>query len=103
MMDIQVCHHPEDLYQQAAALFVRLAGEAASVRDRFTVALSGGSTPKGVYALLAGAETRKQIPWPKVHLFWGDERCVPPTHPDSNYRMAAETLISRVPVPAPNV
>jgi len=101
--DLQVCHNPEDLYRQAAVLFVRLAGEAASVRGRFTVALSGGSTPKGVYALLAEGEIHKQIPWPKVHLFWGDERCVPPTHPESNYRMAEETLLSRVPIPAQNI
>lgn len=103
MTGLHVCHDPQDLYKQAAALFERLAGEAVSVRGRFTVVLSGGSTPRGVYALLAEAGVRERIPWSHVHLFWGDERCVPPTHPESNYRLAEETLISRVPIPAQNI
>ncbi|MGH7961790.1 MAG: 6-phosphogluconolactonase, partial [Candidatus Binatia bacterium] len=59
--------------------------------------------PKGVHALLAGPEFRTQISWPQVHLFWGDERCVPPTHADSNYRMAEESLLRYVPIPAQNI
>lgn len=103
MTDIQICHSTEDLYQKAAALFVRLAVEAISTQGHFRVALSGGSTPRGVYRLLAEPALQEQIPWPQVQVFWGDERCVPFTHPESNYRMAKETLISRVPIAAENV
>ncbi|MFQ5851087.1 MAG: 6-phosphogluconolactonase [Candidatus Binatia bacterium] len=103
MTDIQICRNSEDLYQQAATLFVRFVGNAMSARGRFIVALSGGSTPRGVYRLLAKPPLRERVPWPGVHLFWGDERCIPPTHRESNYRMAEETLISRIPIPGQNV
>ena len=103
MTNLHVCRDPQDLYAQAAALFTRLSREATAARGRFTVALSGGSTPKGVYTLLSKAEISQQIPWSRVYLFWGDERCVPPTHPESNYRMAAETLLSHVPIPPRNI
>lgn len=101
--EIRICRDLQTLSEQAAVLFVQLAAEATAARGRFTVALSGGSTPKEVYTLLAAAETCQQIPWSQVHLFWGDERCVPPTHSESNYRMVAETLIGRVPIPSHNV
>jgi 6-phosphogluconolactonase len=103
MSNLHIYPTPQALYAEAATLFVRLAGEAVAARGRFTVALSGGSTPKGVFTLLAGEEYRPRIPWAQVHLFWGDERCVPPTHPESNYRMAADALLSRVAIPAQNV
>ena len=67
---------------------------------RFTVALSGGSTPKALYSLLA---TKPDIPWDKIYFFWGDERHVPPDHPESNYRMANEALLSKVPVRQENI
>ena len=67
---------------------------------RFTVALSGGSTPKTLYSLLA---TKPNIPWDKICFFWGDERHVPPDHPESNYRMANEALLSKVPVRPENI
>ena len=78
----------------------------ASIREKglFTVALSGGSTPKEFYSLLASDPSyRTQISWNRVHIFWGDERHVPPDHSDSNYRMARETLLSKVPIPPENV
>jgi 6-phosphogluconolactonase len=103
MTNVQVCRDPQEVYEKAAALFARLADEAVAARGRFTVALSGGSTPKGVHTVLAGDRYRSRIPWSQVHLFWGDERCVPPTHQDSNYRMAEETLISGVPIPPQNI
>jgi len=103
MTDLRICRDPQDLYEQASALFARLAEEAVETRGRFTVALSGGSTPKGVHRVLAGADYRTRIPWAQVHLFWGDDRCVPPTHSDSNYKMAEESLISDVPIPPQNV
>ncbi len=100
---IIVCRDARELNQKAAEQFVALANEPSASSGRFTVALSGGSTPRTLYSLLATPGFADRIPWPKVHLFWGDERCVPPEHIDSNYRMAHEFLISRVPIPAANV
>jgi 6-phosphogluconolactonase len=87
------------------ALARRLAGTAAEAvrrRGRFVLALSGGSTPLGLYGLLAG-EFKDRIPWGKTHLFWGDERCVGRMDEASNYRMAYEALISKIPLPAANI
>lgn len=94
---------PEQLAVQAAERFVEYADELHGELDRFSVALAGGSTPKRVYELLATDRFKDRIKWSRVHLFFGDERAVPSTHPDSNYAMAYETLISRVPIPAKNV
>ena len=79
------------------------AEESIAARGRFTVALSGGSTPRRLYELLATPATAARIEWSRVHVFWGDERCVPPAHSASNYRMAHEALLSHVPLPAENV
>ena len=88
------------LSRAAAAEFVALAREAIRSRGRFTVALSGGSTPKMLYTLLAeDPEWRDQVAWDKVHFFFSDERHVPPDHPDNNYRMAYRSLLSKVPAP----
>lgn len=87
----------------AATLFAAQAAEAVSVRGRFTAALSGGKTPVALYALLAKPPLVSRIPWNRVHLFWGDERCVPPDHADSNYRLVRELLIDHVPLPTANV
>jgi 6-phosphogluconolactonase len=104
MPNLHICQNTEDLYLQVASLFTDVANEAIAKQGRFTVALSGGSTPKGVYSLLAQGEPRSQpIAWPYVHVFWGDERCVPPDHSESNYRMAHEALLSRVPIPPQNI
>lgn len=103
MAETVVCRDLEDLSRRAATEFVRLALESVRSKDRFAVALSGGATPRALHSLLATAEFREKIPWPHIHLFWGDERCVPPNHRDSNYGFAYETLISRVPIPAENV
>lgn len=104
MTNLHICQDSQDLYYQAATLFTRLANEAIASQGRFTVALSGGSTPKGVYSLLANRNPRMQpIAWPYVHVFWGDERCVPPDHADSNYRVAQEALLSHVPIPPENI
>lgn len=84
----------------AAEEFAR-AAEAAG--GPFRVALSGGHTPRELYALLADEPYRSRLPWPRLHWFWGDERCVPPDHPQSNYRMAREALLDRAPIPKENV
>ena len=91
------------LAREAAQRFVAAASAAIAARGRFTVALSGGSTPKALFALLAEAPYRDQIAWGNVHLFWGDERCVPPTDEQSNYRMTRETLIDKVALPAAQI
>jgi 6-phosphogluconolactonase len=78
--------------------------QAVSKRGRFAIALSGGHTPEKMYSLWAGTEQyRNKTPWDSVHLFWSDERFVPANDPRSNYRMARETLISHIPIPAQNV
>ena len=101
---IQIVANADALYQAAAAEFVRQAGAAVEAKGACTVALSGGSTPKGLYGLLADDPTwRGQVPWDQLHVFWGDERHVPPDHPDSNYRMAHEAMLSKVPIPPANV
>src|SRR5215831_5336093 len=71
----------------------RLDREAGRARGRFDMALNGGNTPRPVYEALA----QKRLPWPQMHFWFGDERCVPPDHPDSNYRMAHEALLAHVP------
>lgn len=93
-----------ELHRAAARLFVEAAGAAAGPKGTFTVALSGGSTPRGVYALLAeDPSIRTSVPWEHTDFFWSDERCVPPDHPDSNYRTAWEVMLSKVPVPPQNI
>lgn len=101
--EIIVCRDAAELNRRAAEQFVALASEAQGRRGRFAVALSGGSTPQALYALLASSEYRGRIDWPRVHLFWGDERCVPPDHPESNFRMVRESLLSKVEIPPENI
>jgi 6-phosphogluconolactonase len=88
------------LFQSAATEFATLASQSVREHGRFTVALSGGSTPRGLYSLLA---QDRALPWEKICFFWGDERHVPPDHPDSNYRMTYEALLSKVPVRPENI
>ncbi|CAG1769080.1 partial 6-phosphogluconolactonase, partial [uncultured bacterium] len=91
------------LAHAAAELFVALSKPAIAEQGRFTVALSGGSTPKALYQLLAREPYANQIEWSHVHIFWGDERCVPADHPDSNYRMAREAFLQYVPLLPENI
>ena len=93
----------EDVARAAAERFVELAQSAADERGRFAVALAGGSTPKRTYELLAGEDYAGRVDWSKVHIFFGDERMVPPDDEESNYRMASEAMLSRLPVPPENV
>jgi 6-phosphogluconolactonase len=90
----------EELAHRAARWIADLA---ASSRGRFAICLSGGSTPRRLYQLLAEAPYREAMPWERVHWFWGDERFVPWDHPDSNYRMVREALLAHVPAPAQNI
>jgi len=88
---------------EAARRFSALAAEAAGARGRFSAALSGGSTPGALFRRLAGEPYRSETPWSQVHLFWSDERCVPPDDPESNYRLAGSALLSHVPIVADQV
>jgi len=101
--DIQVVANKVELYQSVAEAFVDAAAQAILERGRFFVALSGGSTPRALHSLLASDAFRGRVAWNKVHFFWGDERCVPPDHEDSNFRMAQETLLTPLDIPAANI
>ncbi|HEY6259376.1 MAG TPA: 6-phosphogluconolactonase [Xanthobacteraceae bacterium] len=98
-MIVSVHPAPDDLARATAAW---LRERATAAAQRFAVCLAGGSTPRRVYELLASAE-RDRFPWDRVHWFFGDERFVPPDHPESNYRMAREALFAVAPVPTGNV
>ncbi len=100
--EIRILTTPQELFEAAAEEVVRAAQEAVAQRGRFTIALSGGSTPKSLFNLLA-TNARNVFPWDRTFFFWGDERHVPPTDPDSNYHMAEEAMLSKIPVPAGNV
>jgi 6-phosphogluconolactonase len=100
---IQVYADLESLSQAAAHLFVERSRQAVRSEGRFSVALSGGHTPERTYQLLAQQPLRSQVPWPDVHVFWGDERCVPPDDPLSNARMARRTLLDQLPIPAAQI
>ena len=93
----------EGLVRVAAQTFVTVAQEAIAAHGQMVVALAGGSTPKQLYSLLATDTFRPHIPWDRTHVFWGDERHVPPDHQDSNYRMACEALLTHVPLPEDHV
>lgn len=100
---INVLPDLETLSREAAHFFVKLSSASVQGKGIFSVALAGGSTPRTLYQLLASSDFKERIPWPGVHLFWGDERCVPPSHRDSNYKMVQETLISRITIPPENI
>jgi 6-phosphogluconolactonase len=93
----------DSLMQEAADAYVRLVNQSIRQRGRFSVALSGGSTPDPFYRALADPANQSCINWQKIHLFWGDERPVPPDHPESNFRMVREALIDNVPIPQENI
>lgn len=100
---IRVFLNADMLMHGAAELFVERAKLATQSRGQFGVALAGGSTPRGAYELLACPPYCDQVDWSRVHVFWGDERCVPPDDSRSNYRMACNALLDHVPIPAENV
>ncbi|HEX3412414.1 MAG TPA: 6-phosphogluconolactonase [Stellaceae bacterium] len=97
---VEVAKDPEALARRAAGWITDLA---AASRDRFAICLSGGSTPRRLYQLLAESPYRDGLPWDRIHWFWGDERFVPWDHPDSNYGMVHEALLGRVPAPPGNI
>jgi 6-phosphogluconolactonase len=100
---IRVFENVDLVAEAAAELFARAARQAIEAGRLFNVALSGGSTPKKLFKLLAAAPYRDRIPWDGVHLFWGDERTVPPDHPDSNFGAANDALLSKLDLAQGNV
>lgn len=97
--DVRVFARPEDVFDAARAEFVARAESALASRGRFDVSFAGGRTPESVYKSLVSAP----IDWSRVHVWFGDERCVPPVHADSNFKMANEALLARIAIPAANV
>ena len=103
-VEIRVADDPGAFSRIAASEILSRATASIAERGRFCLCLSGGSTPQSLYGMLAkDSFFRTHIPWDRIDLFWGDERHLPPDHPDSNYRMAKETLLSKVPIPEDNI
>jgi len=100
---LQICKDSQELFSVAAERFVSIAKESVAMHGGYQVALSGGSTPTTLYALLSNNTYSHRIPWDKTHLFWGDERCVSHQSHDSNYHMAKDALLSKIPIPSENV
>jgi 6-phosphogluconolactonase len=100
---VRVFETISELMAAAAGEVVRVAEEAVRERGRFTWVLSGGSTPRDLYTLLASPAYRDRLPWNAIHVFWGDERHVPPDDADSNFRMAREAMLDAVPLPPQNI
>ncbi|MCI0611230.1 MAG: 6-phosphogluconolactonase [Anaerolineae bacterium] len=100
--ELRIFRDLESLSHSAAKLFVEQADQSIAERDQFLVALNGGSTPTRLFQLLA-TDYRGQADWSKVHVFWGDERCVPPDDAGSSYGQARDLLLSRVSIPDSNI
>jgi len=100
---IQSYSTPEALADAVARHIVDCAADAIAARGRFVIALSGGSTPKAAYSRLAARDTLATDDWRLIHILWADERCVPPDDPQSNYGMAKEALLDRVPIPSNHI
>jgi 6-phosphogluconolactonase len=101
--ELRVYNDAEQLARAAAELFIRVGSESIRARGRFRAALSGGSTPRHMYELLATNAFRSRVAWDRVDMFWGDERYVPADDRDSNYRMTSEALLRYVQVPLANI
>jgi 6-phosphogluconolactonase len=101
--EVLICADAAELAREAARRFAEMAEAFTNDAGRFTVALSGGSTPKAMFQLLAQKPFAGALPWRSIYFFWGDERSVPPDHADSNFRMANESLLSKVPIPRENI
>jgi 6-phosphogluconolactonase len=99
---VEIFGSPQELFHAAAEKFCSLGSSAIAAHGKFSIALSGGSTPRGLHQELV-THFASRLDWSKVFFFWGDERHVPPDSPESNYRMANETLLSRLPIPPENI
>src|SRR5579871_2039114 len=102
-MNETIFENIEELSRGAMESLLKILGESVRDRGRFVIGMGGGHTPAEMYRLWAQPEVASTVPWDRVHMFWGDERYVPADDPLSNYRMARETLISKVPIPGANI
>jgi 6-phosphogluconolactonase len=102
-VEVQIFTDPEELSLAAARLFARASAECTASKREFSVAISGGSTPRNLYLLLDSGYYMRAIDWQHIHVFWTDERCVPPDHEQSNYKLALDTFLSKVRIPSENV
>jgi 6-phosphogluconolactonase len=100
---VEIYADPPALFRAAAEKFVQIANEAVQAQGKFFVVLAGGNTPRELYLLLAQENWQSRVPWGKTHVFFGDERCVPPDHADSNFRMAREALLDKLSLPESNI
>lgn len=100
---IKIFNSPEEFQKGCTDYLVKIILECINSYGKCTIALSGGLTPRNIYKLLGSSEYSSRIAWERVYLFWGDERCVHPTDPNSNYKMVDETLISRVPIKSEHI
>jgi 6-phosphogluconolactonase len=100
---IKLCRSFSELNVRVAETIIEILSQRSIKQNFISIVLSGGSTPRALYQLLAGAEYRNQITWDKLLVFFGDERCVPPNDPESNYKMAYDVLLSKLPIPEKNV
>jgi len=103
MTDFFVFADSEELSRAAAELFIACSHAALNDRGRFTVALSGGSTPKRLFEILASEPYWRAVPWDRTFFFWGDDRAVPPDDDQSNYKLAYDALLASVPIPEANI
>jgi 6-phosphogluconolactonase len=103
MVDVKIFPDPDFLAQAAVEAFIERAGQSIADHGAFRLVLSGGSTPQALYQLLASQPFSERVDWSRVHVFWGDERCVPPDHSDSNYLKASQALLDHVPVLKENI
>jgi 6-phosphogluconolactonase len=101
--DVVIVNTPEALAEKGACLLSETAGSAVAAWGESRVVLSGGSTPRPMHRLLGSEPLRSRIPWHRMHLFWGDERCVPACSPESNYGLAREDLLERIAIPPGHV
>jgi 6-phosphogluconolactonase len=100
---LNIAENYEELCQKAAQGILDFSNKKIAAQGRFSMVLSGGSTPKGIYQCMAGASYRNKFQWEKMHFFWGDERWVPPEDQKSNYRMVSEALLTKVKIPFVNI
>src|ERR1700733_14300260 len=102
--EIKVLPDAKALTEEAARRIIAAAeAKLADCQHYFSLVLSGGNTPKALYELLASDPYKSQLNWSKVEIYFGDERCVPPDHPDSNFLMADKAMLSKLPLPEPNI
>jgi 6-phosphogluconolactonase len=103
MTNINVADNYEDLCEKVTQQILDLSNKKIALQDRFSIVLSGGSTPKGIYQCMVSPSFKNNFQWEKMHFFWGDERCVPPEDQRSNYRMVSESLLTKVGIPHRNI